>query len=199
VVPTVTFFIHGGDRRTTIFSNHHSASPAIALPHDLMGDTSQCVARLHRGTVVPTVIFFIHGGDRRTTIFSNHHSASPVIALPHGLMADTSQCVARLHRGTVVPTVIFFIHGGDRRTTIFCDHHSASPVIALPHGLMADTSQCAATCQSAYPGASGTIGAAILRFLAIFWIRLHEAWVAFRLQGSEFFHPDCPTSRGVVD
>jgi hypothetical protein len=94
VVPTVTFFIHGGDRRTTIFSNHHSASPAIALPHDLMGDTSQCVARLHRGTVVPTVIFFIHGGDRRTTIFCDHHSTSPVIALPHDLMGDTSQCVA---------------------------------------------------------------------------------------------------------
>jgi len=157
------------------------------------------LARLHRGTVVPTVTFFIHGGDRRTSIFCDLHSVPPVVDLANGLMGDTSQCVARLQRGTVVPTVIFSIHGGDRRTTIFCDHHSASPVIALPHGLMADTSQCAATYQSAYPGASGTIGAAILRFSAIFCIRLHEAWVAFRLQGSEFFHPDCPTSRGVVD
>ena len=157
------------------------------------------LARLHRGTVVPTVTFFIHGGDRRTTIFSNHHSASPAIALPHDLMGDTSQCVARLHRGTVVPTVIFFIRGGDRRTTIFCDHHSASPVIALPHGLMGDTSQCVAPNKSATQGPSRTIGAAILRFSAIFCIRLHEACVAFGRQGSEFFHPDCPTSRGVVD
>ena len=157
------------------------------------------LARLHRGTVVPTVTFFIHGGDRRTSIFCDLHSTSPVIALPHGLMADTSQCVARLHRGTVVPTVIFFIHGGDRRTTIFFDLHSVPPVVDLANGLVGDTSQCVATYQSAYPGASGTIGAAILRFSAIFCIRLHEAWVAFRLQGSEFFHPDCPTSRGVVD
>ena len=107
--------------------------------------------------------------------------------------------LARLHRGTVVPTVIFFIHGGDRRTTIFFDLHSVPPVVDLANGLVGDTSQCVATYQSAYPGASGTIGAAILRFSAIFCIRLHEAWVAFRLQGSEFFHPDCPTSRGVVD
>ncbi len=44
VVPTVIFFIHGGDRRTTIFCKLHSVPTIMDLTNGLMGDISRCVA-----------------------------------------------------------------------------------------------------------------------------------------------------------